>query len=551
MPPLDDSTEGSPSRAPGQLAEAGPITLAVLASRVLGVLRETIFAVLFGASWVADAYVIAFRIPNLLRDMFAEGALSAAFVPSFTERQTKEGRESAQRLFSLTLGAALTLTGILTVLAIIFAGTVVDLIAPGFAASAEKHELATSLTRVMMPFLPLISATALVMGVLNSNRRFFVPAAAPALFNVVSIVAGAAIYLVTSEPVAAAWAWSVAVILAGLAQIAVQIPALGKTGYRLRLVLRGAWEDPGLRRIAQLMGPAVLGLAIVQINIFVNSVFASLLGDGPLSHLNYAFRVYYLPIGLFGVALGTVATTASAEAAARGDLDALKTNTSRALRNVFLLTLPSVTGLIALSMPTVRLLFEYGRFTPADTTDTALVLSAYVTGLTFASVTKVLAPVFYALDRPRFPVAASITAVIVNIAFNWATYRTLGAPGLALGTALGSLAGAAVQLTAAGRLLPGFGMGSLAVSFLRLLLAAALTGGAAWGLWQMLEANLGTMLASVAGRIPARLLVTFLPIGAAVAIYALLLRLVKAPEADELFELLGKVRRKVMGRTGP
>ncbi len=534
--------EETPPKTGGQLAAAGPITLAVLASRVLGVLRETLFAALFGASWVADAYVIAFRIPNLLRDMFAEGALSAAFVPVFTDRQTNEGRDSAQNLFRLALGASLLVTGTLTLLAVTFAGTVVDLIAPGFAASGEKHELAVQLTRVMMPFLPVISATALVMGVLNANRRFFVPAIAPALFNVVSIVAGGAIYLLTDDPIRAAWAWSAAVILAGLAQLFVQVPQLGAAGYRFGLSLKGAWQDPGIRRILSLMGPAVLGLAIVQINIFVNSVFASKLGDGPLSHLNYAFRLYYLPIGLFGVALGTVSATAAAEAAARGDLAGLRHQTSRAIRNVLLLTLPSAVGLAVLSEPVVRLIFQYGRFTAEDTAGTAAVLCAYLAGLVFASSGKVLSPVFYALNRPRFPVIASVCGVLVNLVFNWVLYRRLGAWGLALGSSLGTLTSAAIQLVAAGRLLGGLDGRELAGSVLKLGTAALVTGGAAWGL----HAVLAPALAGAGlGRAATRLLETFAPIGAAVIVYALLLRLLRAEEADELFGILGKIRRKL------
>lgn len=544
---MSDKAPEPAGTPPGQLAQAGPITAAVLASRVLGVLRETIFATLFGAGWVADAYVIAFRIPNLLRDLFAEGALSAAFVPTFTAKQANEGSVKAQELFAKTVCGALMATGIITALGILFAGAVVDLIAPGFGSTPEKRELAVGLTRIMMPFLPVISVTAIVMGVLNSNRRFFVPAIAPALFNVVSIAAGAAIYLATKDPVRAAEAWSVAVLVAGLAQLFVQLPNLGGAGYRLGLSFTGVWNDPGIRRILSLMGPAVLGLAVVQLNIFINSVFASKLGDGPLSHLNYAFRLYYLPVGLFGVALGTVATTAVAEAAARNDRGAIRQGTVRALRNMFLLSLPSAAGLIALSVPTVRLLFEYGRFTPEDTAETAIVLSAYMTGLVFASVTKVVAPVFYALDRPRFPVVASMSAVAVNIAFNWAFYQTLGAPGLALGTALGSLTGAGVLLVSAARLLEGIHGAEIAASFGRLLAVSALVAAAAWGLNGWLETGTEGELVRAAGRVPSRLFFTFLPIGAAVVLYAAALRLIRAPEAEELFSILSRLRRKIAG----
>jgi putative peptidoglycan lipid II flippase len=290
-----------------------------------------------------------------------------------------------------------------------------------------------------------------------------------------------------------------------------------------------------------------MGLAVVQLNIFVNSVFASKLGDGPLSHLNYAFRLYYLPIGLFGVALGTVATTTAAEAAARNDHQAIRENTVHAMKNVFLLALPSVTGLIALSVPTVRLLFEYGRFRPDDTQETALVLSAYMTGLVFTSTTKVLEPVFYAINRPRIPLAGSMSAVGVNIVFNWLTYRTLGAPGLALGTALGSLADFIVQFAAAAIILEGINGREVAASFFKLAAVSLAIGGAAWGVWTWLETGPLNPLILSLGRAPGRFLLTFIPIGAAVGLYAAILKLIRAPEADELFHILGRVKRKIAG----
>src|SRR5438094_348074 len=317
---------------------ASVVSIAVLASRVLGVVREQIFAVFFGAGRELDAFITAFRIPNLLRDLFAEGALSAAFVSTFTQYLERGGEAAAWRLASLVINALLIVVGTITLIGIWIAPDVVLAIAPGFAAIPGKVGLTVGLTRIMFPFLPLVALAAVAMGILNTRNVFGVPASAAAFFNVGSIVGGlgAAYWLAPAyvrgilgavathhaaptDPALAARAitgMAIGTLIGGLLQFVVQVPSLGRVGFRYRPVLHSS--DPGLRQVMRLMAPATIGAAAVQVNVFINNNFASYLGNGPVSWLNVAFRFMQLPIGLFGVALGTVTLPLVSRHVARG-----------------------------------------------------------------------------------------------------------------------------------------------------------------------------------------------------------------------------------------
>ena len=301
------------------LRASGSVSLAILGSRVLGLLREVGFAALFGAGAVADAYQVAFRIPNLLRDLLAEGALSSAFVPTFTAALERDGEAAAYDLGNLVLGAIAIVTGLLTALGLLFTEPLVVLMSEGFAGDAAKVELAARLCRIMMPLLALVSLGAVWMGMLNARRRFVLPALAPAVFNLVSLAAGVVVWAVGDAIGPGIVVWSAGTLLAGVVQAGIQLVALWRLGYRPRARIRGMLTHPGVRRIAALMGPAVIGVAAVQVSVFVNTRFAGSLGDGPVAQLGYAFRLFFLPLGIFGVALATVTTTSVSEAAAAGD----------------------------------------------------------------------------------------------------------------------------------------------------------------------------------------------------------------------------------------
>jgi putative peptidoglycan lipid II flippase len=386
-------------------------------SRVLGLVREQAQAYAFGAGFATDAFWTAFRIPNLLRDLFAEGALSSAFVATLTAEKRRCGEEAAWGLARRTMTMLIVLLGAGSIFLFLAAPAVVKIYAPGF--EAEKAALTTTMTRILSPFLLLVSLAALAMGVLNTRGRFFLPALAPASFNVLSIAAILALpALLLARGMDPVLALALGALAGGAAQFLVQAPALRAEGFRFR------WDwaprDPGLRRVALLMIPATFGLAAVQINIFVDTLLASRLGDGPISWLQYAFRLIQLPIGLFGVALGMVNLARVSEDAAKGDLAALRSNLAAALRAVAFLALPASAGLIALREPIIRLLYERGRFGAEDTAQTAAAVVCYALGLYAYAATKIQVPTFYALGDTRIPVAASGAAVVSKIAANFA-----------------------------------------------------------------------------------------------------------------------------------
>ncbi|MGH7896987.1 MAG: murein biosynthesis integral membrane protein MurJ, partial [Candidatus Binatia bacterium] len=399
---------------------AGGVGLAVLASRVLGLVREIVFTTLFGASRELDAFIAAFRIPNLLRDLFAEGALSAAFVSTFSQKLEREGDRAAWQLANRVLNDLLVVVGGIVVLGIVGAPWIVDVIAPGFRDQPGKAELTIELARILFPFLLFVTLAAVAMGVLNARSQFLIPASASSFFNLGSVIGGlACVQLLAPGYLASVWTYgngsgaasqrivpalvgmAIGTLLGGALQFLVQTPALVRVGFRYRLI--GGFRDPGVRQVMRLMGPATIGIAAVQINVVVNTYFASGLGDGAVSWLNVAFRLMYLPIGMFGVALGTVALPAMARSTARGDMEAFRESLGEGMRLVLLLCLPAALGLVLLAEPVIGLIYEHGRFLPSDTEAAAAALAAYSVGLTGYAAIKILGPAFYALDDARTP----------------------------------------------------------------------------------------------------------------------------------------------------
>jgi putative peptidoglycan lipid II flippase len=480
----------------GQIARrAGVVSAAVFASRILGLVREQVFAVSFGAGRDLDAFITAFRIPNLLRDLFAEGALSAAFVTTFAQELERKGEGAAWRLASLVVNALAVVVGGLCLLGIWFAPAITRAIAPGFADVPGKLELTVQLTRIMFPFLFLVALAAVAMGILNTRNRFGIPAAASAFFNLGSIVGGLACvawlapgYLsgvlgsVRGVPLSpselqlttrAITGMAVGTLLGGLLQLAVQLPSLWRVGFRYRPTL--AFRDPALAQVLRLMAPATIGAAAVQVNVFVNNNFASFLGNGPVSWLNVAFRLMQLPIGLFGVAIGTVTLPLISRHAARGDADAMRTSIRQALELVALLCLPAAAGLAWFGVPVVGLIYEHGRFTAADTAAAAQALAGYAVGLAGYAGIKVLAPAFYALNDARTPMRVSVLSIVVNVVLNWLFVRVLGfgALGLALSTSAVALANFGILLVVLRQRLGPLG-GGIRATLARITVATAL-----------------------------------------------------------------------------
>ncbi len=479
----------------GRMARsAGTVSIAVMCSRVLGLVREQVFAGLFGAGFAYDAFVVAFRIPNLLRDLFGEGALSAAFVTVFTDYDTNRGREETWRLANNVLAVVAIVLSVITLLGILFSRQLVSLLAPDFSLVAGKVTLTARLTAIMFPFLLFISLAAVVMGILNAKGRFFVPALASSFFNLGSIIGGVGLALVLprfGQPAIVGMA--IGTLIGGMLQLGWQVPTLLRTGFSLRPRIDLA--DPGLRRVLRLMGPAVVGLSATQLNIFVNTYFASSCQEGSVSWLNYAFRLVQFPIGVFGVALSIAAAPVFSRHAARRDTEAMRRSLASSLVMVACLTVPASVGLIMLARPIVALIFEHGAFSAFDTGRTAEALVCYSIGLAAYAGVKVLVPAFYALDDTRYPVLASFLAVAANIAIILATIGSLQHRAIALATSCSMTGSFFLLAVVLHRKMGGYDLRHLAGGVLRVLAATLVMAG-----W--LYALLGwyTMPAGIAGR---------------------------------------------------
>ena len=451
-----------------------------MTSRILGVVREQVLAYLFGASNAMDAFNVAYRVPNLLRDLFAEGAMSAAFVPTFARELATKGKPSAFRLGVHVVTALLVITGVLVVLGMAFAEPLVRLFAGSYSEVPGKLELTVLLTRIMLPFLMFVALAAAFMGMLNALHHFFVPAVSPAMFNVGSIVCTVGLVAVMPSfglpPIAAV---AIGVLVGGLAQWAVQWPLLRREGFRYTPALD--WRDERLRNVLMLMGPGTIGLAATQVNVFVNTLLATGEGTGAVSWLNVAFRLMYLPIGLFGVSIATATTPAISRMLAQGDTASVRKTISDGLVLMMMLNVPATVGLVVLATPIVRLMYERGAFLPSDTIATAAALQFYAIGLLGYSVVRIASPAFYALGESRTPVTISFISVLANAALNFALVQVMGYRGLALGTSIAALLNATLLLVMLRRRLRGIDGGAIASALLRIAAATALMGMAAAG----------------------------------------------------------------------
>ncbi len=415
-------------------------------SRILGLVREQVFAYFFGAGAATDAFQIAFRIPNLLRDLFAEGAMSSALVPTYTKVRAEEGEERAWDLVRNVITTLGLLLGLVAVVGVLLADPLVSLYAPEFAEVPGKHEMTVAMTQILWPFLPCVVLAAVWMGVLNARDRYGTPALAPSLFNIASIAAA----FTLCPWVFWAFGWppiygmALGAVIGGLAQWLVQVPSLHQEGFRFRPLLR--WRDPALRRMVILMGAGTFGLAATQIHVLVNSILASSQGDGPVSWLNYAFRLMQFPIGVFGVAISTANLTKVARESASGDFTAVSTSLSNALRLVLVLTVPSALGLAFLGIPIISVIYEHGAFDAQDTYATSMALSGYALGLVAYSGIKVMVPVLYSLNMAKAAVWSSGGSVLLNIALCLIFVDKYGFVGLAFATSCAAILNALVLL---------------------------------------------------------------------------------------------------------
>jgi putative peptidoglycan lipid II flippase len=534
----------------GEIARAAAVVSAVtLISRVTGLLRDAVIGYLFGAGAAADAFFVAFRIPNLLRRFVAEGAMGMAFVPVFADYLNRPDRRDAVRAVRvLSTGLAVVLAA-LTLLGVALAPLWVRAFAPGFAAAPEKLELTIWLTRLLFPYIALVSLGALFGGLLNASRRFLVPAVAPVVLNVSVIAAALALAPRCAPPIAAL---AYGVLIGGGLQLALQVAPAVRLGY----AMQPAWEPahPAVRRVLALLAPAVFGAAVYQINLLVSTVLASALPAGSVSYLWYADRVFECPLGLFAVALGTAALPSFAAQAVRGAYRELRASLGFALRLTTWVAVPATAGLLVLAEPITATLFGRGAFDTAQVRHTAWALQAFAIGLWPVSVVRLLVPAFYALGDTRTPVVAATAALVANVVFSLAL---MGPVGTAEATWLAPLASAASAFQFADLRHAGLALAtSLAALVNLLVLAAALTrrlGGLDWrplcgSLARSVAAALvmtpavqftaGPIAWTEPGHLSLKAAVLALSIGVGVFIFAAATLLLRAPEVAALRRMI-------------
>jgi putative peptidoglycan lipid II flippase len=487
MPPAEPVSRSADSKHESLVRSAGVVSAAVFLSRITGLVREIAMARLFGAGQVYDAFLLGFRIPNLTRDLFAEGALSSAFVPIFTKYLSTKGKQEAGELSNLVATSLLVVVGLLCVLGMIFSPLLVHLLAPGYADVPGKFELAVKLTRIMFPFLLLVALAAQAMGVLNACNQFGVPATSSTFFNIGSLGFGLMLgFLVGPRMgISAIEGMAYGVVFGGAWQLFWQVPSLVRAGFAFRPRINFA--HPGLHNILQLMGPAIVGNASVQVNVMVNTNFASSITDaaghvinGPVSWLGYAFRFMQLPLGLFGVAIASATLPSVSRSAAIGNMEEFRETLTRSLGMIFLLTIPSSVGLAVLGDTMIAAVYQGGKFRSYDTHQTALALSCYAIGLTGYAAIKVLAPAFYALNDARTPMLVSLASILVNIlvASTMVKLAGLGHAGLALSTSMVALFGSIVLFDLIRRRIGRLGGRRLSGAFVKILACSALMGAA-------------------------------------------------------------------------
>ncbi|MDR4494075.1 MAG: murein biosynthesis integral membrane protein MurJ [Nitrospirales bacterium] len=528
-----------PTDSPPQLNEthrisraAGVIGSATFLSRILGFIRDVALANLFGAHAAADAFYVAYRIPNLLRELFAEGSMSSAFIPIFTEYHSTKSQKETWALANAAFTTLLTLVTLVTVVGILAAPGIVWLLAPGFRADASKLATTTLLTQIMFPYLIFVSLAALAMGVLNSLRSFVIPALAPVFFNICVILFAVTISPMFDQPILAV---AVGIVVGGLAQFLMQLPGLQKKGLSFTWNFHPA--HPGVKRMGILLIPSLLGLAVTQINLTVSTILASYFQGGP-TYLFYGMRLIQFPLGIFGVALATAILPSLSAQAARGSHTELRETVNFGLRMVLFIMVPSMAGLMCLRIPIIHVFFEHGAFSAHDTVGTASALLGFSTGLWAFASYRIVATAFYSLQDTRTPAIVAVCSVGVNIALSLWLMTPLGHMGLALAAGLAAIFNTLILMAILHKRLQGLLWKPLTMSIGRTTLALApLVGLGLWvaglSLWQA-PGELGLKVSWLLTAI----------VGGALGYFGLHL-ILGSPELDHLKMMLRKKRANV------
>ena len=564
--PVDPALAAAELAKPQQSVarSAGIVSIAVMFSRVLGLVRETLFAKYFGAGFLYDAFIVGFRIPNLLRDLFAEGALSAAFVKVFTDYQVKNSEKEAWRLASLIFNGLAVVLSVICILGILLSPVFVKFITynytgdPNHYYPAEKAALATVLMQIMFPFILLVALAALAMGVLNTKGRFGIPASASTAFNIVSIIFGLGFAFwfsggswerspdkFTIPTDAAQWAiigMAIGVLIGGAAQFLIQLPSLLKVGFRFTSAI--SFSDPGVKRVMRLMGPAIIGTGAIQVKVLVDTIVASGI-DGGASWLSYAFRLMQFPIGVFGVAIGTAAIPTLSRLASEENMVKFRSTLSDAIKLVFLLAVPSACGLIVLGSPIISLIYQRGEFDAFDTNMTAWALAAYSVGLAGYAAIKVLSPAFYALDDARTPMYVSLASILVHVPSSFGLMQVLsrvgvsperpngfGHAGVALATSIVATVNFAALVYFMRKRIARLNGREILLSFLKIVAASAAMSVVAYFAYSFLTSTFGDKRFSV------RLVEALVPIALAGVTFLIAAKMLRINELERLLNVL-------------
>ena len=505
---------------------AGKISIAVICSRILGFVRDVLLAKIFGASAFSDAFFVAYRIPNLLRELFGEGSVSAGYVPVFTEYLTKEKKEEARKLAGVVLGFMVSFLLIICLLGILFAPYITKLVAP--FNDPGQFSLTVKLLRIMFPFMLFISLAALAMGTLNSLRVFFVPALAPAFFNLAMITSALFVAPHFNVPIIII---AISVTVGGAVQYGIQIFPLKKHGFNVRPIF--SFSHPGLKRILLAVFPVVIGTGVIHLNILISNRFAASLPEGSITYLYYAYRLILFPIGIFGISVAMALLPSLSEHASKGNIDELRDTFSFSLRLVFFTSIPAMAGLIALSGPIVNTLFQRGEFTYEATQGTVYSLIFYSSGIWIFSGLRIVRTVFYSMQDTVTPLKIALSTVFLNAFLCYVLIGPFQHGGLALALVISSAVNFFVLFAVLRSKLGRVDGGKILKSFMKTVTASSLIGFMAWF---MLRGDMWEM----SGRVPEKSLLLTGVIALCTGAYILIMYMMRSEELTYLLKMRKK-----------
>ncbi|MFC1546650.1 murein biosynthesis integral membrane protein MurJ [bacterium] len=503
----------------------GVITASTLFSRILGYARDMAIANYFGAHAIADAFYVAYRIPNLLRRLLGEGALIAAFVPVYTGYLTNKDEEDAKRFLS-TLATFLSIALIaITIAGIYFAPLILKVIAPGFAVSSEKFTLAVTLTRIMFPFFIAVGISALFMGILNSHHVFLYPAISPCFLSLSELAFMFLICPFMENPITGL---AMGVVCGGMLQALFQLPVILRR--KIRFSISFNWRNEGFRRVALLMLPAAMAVSVDQLSAFIDVICASWLKVGSISALYYSNHLTLFPMGLFGVAVSTVSLPALSRAASYNNFDEIKSTLNTSLRFMIYCMMPSLVGLAVLAYPVVRLLFERGKFNNIATVMTSQALVFYTLGLTAYASVKILSTAFYSLKDTKTPVKTGSISMIMNAELNLILMQYMQVRGLAFATAIASTFNALMLFYFLRKKIGRLGLKKMTIDTIKIIISAGIMGIICRYLYIML--------------FDSRILSVFVPIFAGIVVYFLLTYLLRIDETIHILDIIKGLKKK-------